>query len=170
MHQPATSFGLMLAPCHCGELNPMWLLVPCPLLEATPCHQTSSPVRLLWDLQERGGLGYRAGDGPSQGAFVCHSCFWGRPAAHLAVCLLPGDSLLSSGGAWLPPPLSSCGGCGPSPSGLCSWLPFGWLWVREVGRALVPVLGVKLSEGVLMMRMAVNEVTVVKIDGDLFMC
>lgn len=57
MHQPATSFGLMLAPCHCGELNPMWLLVPCPLLEATPCHQTSSPVRLLWDLQERGGLG-----------------------------------------------------------------------------------------------------------------
>lgn len=42
--------------------------------------------------------------------------------------------------------------------------------MREVGRALVPVLGVKLSEGVLMMRMAVNEVTVVKIEGDLSMC
>lgn len=93
---------LMMAPCHCGRLKPMWFLALCACLEPSRSPLTAGilPVRQAAEgPPRRGRVGLQSQRWAlTKRAFVhpC-SCFWGRPAVHLAACPHRGNSLVFSG-------------------------------------------------------------------------
>lgn len=125
MHQPAPD-SLMLAPCYCGGFNPMWFLNLCPFLEPrTPPLATRPPPQPGSSVPSKEGMDWAAGPemDPHKELLsaIATSGDSQQPAwqpAHFQETVffprvVPGCLLLSQ---------SSFGSCGPSPSGLCSWL------------------------------------------------